>query len=165
MEPSTSKNLMLPLIPTGPEFFINSPRPVHHLLAATFALMMFSWATPALAAPCEGRLPSVAGQKFEGLVRYVGDGDSLCVGQAADPGTWIEVRLADFNAPELHAPEGRRAKALLEQVAFGRRARCEARLGRSGRVISHDRVIAVCRVDGRSIGDLLRERHAPEGGN
>lgn len=156
---------MLPLITTGSELLVNSPRRVHHLLAATFSLMIFSWATPALADPCEGRLPSLAGQKFEGLVRYVGDGDSLCVGQVADPRTWIEVRLADFDAPELHAPEGRRAKALLDQVAFGRRARCEVRLGRNGRVISHDRVIALCRVDGRSIGDLLREHHAPEGGN
>lgn len=156
---------MLPLSATGSEILINSPLRVNHLLAATFALMMFSWATPALADPCEGRLPSVAGQKFEGLVRYVGDGDSLCVGQAADPGTWIEVRLADFDAPELHAPEGRRAKTLLELVALGGNVRCEAVRGRNGRVVSHDRVIAVCRVDGRSIGDLLRERHAPEGGN
>jgi len=99
------------------------------------------------------------------LIRYVGDGDSLCIGQLADPQTWIEVRLADFDAPELHAPEGRRAKTLLEQVAFGRSARCEVRRGRGGRVVSHDRVIAVCRVNERSIGDLLRERHAPEGGN
>jgi hypothetical protein len=51
--------------------------------------------------PCEGRLPSAAGQKFEGLVRYAGDGDSLCSGQSPDPLTWIEVRLADFDAPEL----------------------------------------------------------------
>lgn len=162
---STTVERVVRFIAAGRELLARSPRPRHHLLPTTFALIMFSWAAPAQADPCEGPLPSAAGQKFEGLVRYVGDGDSLCVGQAADPGTWIEVRLADFDAPELHAPEGRRAKALLEQVAFGHRARCEARPGRSGRVISHDRVIAVCRVDGRSIGDLLREHHAPEGGN
>lgn len=47
---------------------------------------------------------------------------------------------------------------LLEQIAFGRRAQCEARRGWSGRVISYDRVLAVCRVNGRSTGDLLRGR-------
>ncbi len=39
-------------------------------------------------------------------VRYVGDGDSLCVGKTTDPNAWIEVRLADFNAPELHEDGG-----------------------------------------------------------
>lgn len=163
MNPSTSAEPVVRFLTSGP--LARSPRLGHHLLPITFALIMFSWAAPAQADPCEGRLPSAAGQKFEGLIRYVGDGDSLCVGQSPDPQTWIEVRLADFDAPELHAPEGPRAKLLLEQIAFGRRAQCEARRGRSGRVISHDRVIAVCRVDGRSIGDLMRERHAPQGGN
>lgn len=122
-------------------------------------------ASPARADPCEGRLPSRAGQHFSGPVRYVGDGDGLCVGISADPSTWIEVRLADFDAPELHSSDGRRSKAFLEQVAFGQTVNCEARRGRSGRVIVYDRVIAVCRVGGRSIGDLLRSLHAPEGGN
>ena len=98
-------------------------------------------------------------------MRYVGDGDGLCVGSSADPDSWIEVRLGDFDAPELQAPDGRRAKALLEQVAFGQAVTCEAQRGRSGRVIVFDRVIAVCRVRGRPIGDLLRAAHAPEGGN
>ena len=140
-------------------------RPLGLPMIALGAAIMLLTASPARADPCEGRLPSRAGQQFGGTVRYVGDGDGFCVGNSADPNTWIEVRLADFDAPELHAPEGRRAKRLLELVALGRSARCEARRGRSGRVISHDGVIAVCRVDGRSVGDLLRERHAPEGGN
>ena len=165
MEFSATTNWIVRFIDAGSERPVGPPGLAHHLLGAAFAVMMFSWATPARADPCEGQLPSAPGQIFDGLVRYVGDGDSLCIGQSPDPQTWIEVRLADFDAPELHAPEGRRAKMLLEQVAFGRSARCEARRGRSGRVISHDRIIAVCRVDGRSIGDLLRERNAPEGGN
>lgn len=160
-----SPNWIVRYMAASSERPVGTPPLARHLLSAACALMLFSWASPAQADPCEGRLPSAAGQKFEGLIRYVGDGDSLCVSQSLDPQTWIEVRLADFDAPELHAPEGRRAKMLLEQIAFGRRAQCEARRGRSGRVISHDRVIAVCRVDGRSIGDLLRERHAPQGGN
>jgi len=164
MEFSSSRDRILRCLALSSERPVGALRLGHHLLAA-FALIMFSWATAARADPCEGQLPSSHGQKFEGVVRYVGDGDSLCVGQSPDPQTWIEVRLADFDAPELHTPQGPRAKSLLEQVAFGHIARCEARRGRSGRVISHDRVIAVCRVDGRSIGDLLKERHAPEGGN
>jgi endonuclease YncB( thermonuclease family) len=135
--------------------------PAFILCAFAFSVM----ATPARADPCEGRLPSQPGQQFSGTVRYVGDGDGLCVGNSSDPNTWIEVRLADFDAPELHAPDGRLSKSLLEQVAFGQNVACEARRGRRGRVIVFDRVIAVCRVHGRSIGDLLRARRAPEGGN
>ena len=132
---------------------------------ALCAVFLSAMATPARADPCEGRLPSQPGQQFTGTVRYVGDGDGLCVGNSDDPNTWIEVRLADFDAPELHAPDGRLSKSLLEQVAFSQNVVCEARRGRRGRVIVFDRVIAVCRVRGRSIGDLLRARRAPEGGN
>lgn len=132
---------------------------------AVGAAIMLLTASPAHADPCEGRLPSRPGQQFSGLVRYVGDGDGFCVGNSADPNTWIEVRLSDFDAPELNSPDGRRSKALLEQVAFGQMVSCEARRGRSGRVIVYDRVIATCRLRGRSIGDLLRSLHAPEGGN
>jgi hypothetical protein len=46
-----------------------TPSLAHHFLATTFVLMMFWWATPAQADPCEGRLPSDPGQKFEGLIR------------------------------------------------------------------------------------------------
>ena len=119
----------------------------------------------ALADPCEGRLPSRAGETFTGTVRYVGDGDSLCVGQSADPATWIEVRLSDFDAPELREPNGRRSRDALVRTANGRTVTCTATRGRSGRVISHDRVIATCRLNGRRLGDLLRGAGVPEGGN
>ncbi len=119
----------------------------------------------ALADPCTAELPRRAGAEFSGMVRYVGDGDSLCVGETDDPTTWIEVRVADFNAPELHAPDGRRSKGILESVAMGRVAQCTAVRGRSGRVVVYDRVIAVCRLGGRSIGELLRDAGAPSGGN
>ncbi|SPU55270.1 Uncharacterised protein [Brevundimonas vesicularis] len=145
------------------------PNPHRSLLSLSAlglcTLFLAAMATPASADPCEGRLPSQSGQQFTGSVRYIGDGDSLCVGSSRDPNSWIEVRLADFEAPELHSPDGRRSQSLLRQVAFGQNVVCEARRGRSGRVIVHDRVIAVCRVRGRPIGDLLRARHAPEGGN
>ncbi|MFN3465840.1 MAG: thermonuclease family protein [Terricaulis sp.] len=115
--------------------------------------------------PCTAELPRRAGETFSGTVRYVGDGDSLCVGNSDDPSTWIEVRLGDFDAPELRSAGGPRSKVFLEQVAMGRQASCRAQRGRSGRVVVWDRVIAVCRVDGQSIGDLLRVAGAPTGGN
>ncbi len=131
------------------------------LLIAALALL-----TPSLAFadPCEGELPSRAGETFSGTVRYIGDGDSLCVGQSNNPNTWIEVRLADFNAPELNARGGQAVKRVLERIALGRPVQCTAGGGRSNRVISYDRVIARCRINGRGIGDLLREAGAEEGG-
>lgn len=111
----------------------------------------------AFADPCTAPLPK-AGTEFSGPVRYVGDGDSLCVGATADPRTWVEVRLADFYAPELKAPQGRRAKAALSQLALGRRLDCK-----SGKR-SYDRVVANCRLRGAAVGDLLRKRGVPEGG-
>lgn len=136
------------------------------VIAAIGSLALFALAPSiAHADPCTADLPRRAGETFDGAVRYVGDGDSLCVGNSDDPRTWIEVRLADFNAPELRSPDGARAKSILESVALGRQARCVARRGRSGRVVSYDRVIAVCRIDGQGVGDLLRRAGAPVGGN
>lgn len=51
---------------------------------------------------------------FTGVVRYVGDGDSLCTGPAGRPDRWIDIRLGDFYAPELHdlgGAEGQKAPA------------------------------------------------------
>ncbi|MBB4147524.1 thermonuclease family protein [Sphingobium scionense] len=95
----------------------------------------------------------------------MGDGDGFCVGQTADPHEWIEVRLADFNAPELHTPGGPAAKAVLERLAFQREVVCTSERGRGGRVRSFDRVIARCRIGGASLGDLLRQAGVAEGGN
>ena len=119
----------------------------------------------AKADPCEGRLPDRAGQTFSGEVRYIGDGDSLCVGPGSDPSTWIEVRLSDFDAPELHSPSGQAARDRLSTLARGRILNCVAVRGRSGRVIVYDRVIAACRLNGRGVGDLLRAAGGREGGN
>lgn len=124
------------------------------------ALPSLAWADP-----CEGGLPRRVGEAFSGQVRYVGDGDSLCVGNSSDPATWIEVRLADFNAPELHADGGQAAKTALERLAMGQQAQCIATRGRNGRVVSYDRVIATCRIGGRRLGDALRAVGAREGGN
>jgi endonuclease YncB( thermonuclease family) len=115
-------------------------------------------ASIAHADPCTAPLPN-AGTTFSGQVRYVGDGDSVCVGASSDPGTWIEVRLADFYAPELHSPEGPSAKSALEWIALGRTLQCRA----GGR--SYDRVVAQCTLGGTSIGDLMRRAGVGEGGN
>lgn len=120
--------------------------------------------TVALADPCEGRLPQSPGQSFTGVVRYVGDGDSLCLGNVADPAAWIEVRLSDFDAAELHSPTGRADRDRLVRIVNGRRLDCVSVRGRSGRVVVYDRVIASCRLNGRRVGDLLRAAGGREGG-
>jgi micrococcal nuclease len=118
-------------------------------------------ADPCKAIPDHGPMPAYLdhGANFSGPVVYVGDGDSLCVAVGKGPANWVEVRLEDFYAPELHSPTGPQAKAALERVAMGRDASC---------VVDHqsyDRVVATCRIGGRSIGDLLRAAGIAEGGN
>lgn len=125
-------------------------------LALAAGLLLASAGT-ALADPCEGKLPP-KGTEFSGTVRYVGDADSLCVGNSADPATWVEVRVADFYGPELNEPGGRQAKHTLERVAKGRRAVCVAQHR------SYDRVVAVCTISGQSVGDLMRASGVREGG-
>lgn len=108
----------------------------------------------ALADPCHAPLPK-PGTEFSGTVTYVGDGDSLCVGEA-DGG--IEVRLADFDAVELNEPGGREAKAALVSIAMGREMQCLADHR------SYDRIVALCAIGGRRLGDLLRASGIVEGG-
>ncbi|VDC48762.1 nuclease [Brevundimonas mediterranea] len=115
--------------------------------------------------PCEGRLPASAGETFSGVVRHIGDGDSLCLGPSTDPATWIEVRLSDFDAQELNSPTGRAERDRLSRIVRGRVLTCIAVRGRNGRVIIYDRVIASCRLNGRRVGDLLRAAGGREGGN
>lgn len=119
--------------------------------------LLFGLPQAALADPCTAPLPS-PGTAFSGQVRYVGDGDSLCVGQSGNPSTWIEVRVADFYAPELHTPNGPKSKAALERIAMGLTAQCVA--GRR----SYDRVVARCTIGGSSIGDMMRRAGVSEGG-
>nr|WP_047166856.1 hypothetical protein [Sphingomonas sp. Y57] len=129
----------------------------YHLIAVLAAAFSCAWAVPALADPCEGALPA-KGTTFSGVVRYVSDGDGLCVGPAGRPHRWIEVRLADFYAPELHEAGGIDAKRRLERIVMGRVLVCRA--GRR----SFDRVVAACTLGGRPLGTLLREDGGAEGG-
>jgi len=127
--------------------------------ASAFLLVVGAACFPALAMadPCEAKLPK-SGTSFSGQVRYVGDGDSLCVGQTSDPNEWIEVRAADFYAPELYAPGGRAAKQALERIALGKTIQCVA--GKR----SYDRVVARCSISGATVADLMRGAGVSEGG-
>jgi len=125
---------------------------------------------PALADPCKaipdgGAAPAafINGRTFQGRVVYVGDGDSLCVaiGPVLDqlqPKNWVEVRLDDFYGPELSDSGGQSAKATLRRISFGKRLLC------NGEKQSYDRVVAHCTLEGRSVGDLMRQAGVREGG-
>lgn len=117
-------------------------------------------ADPCKAIPDQGPLPPGLhrGAEFSGRVSYVGDGDSLCVARDPSPQDWVEVRLEDFYAPELHDPAGPAAKRALSDIAFGKAVTCRADHQ------SHDRIVATCYRDGQSLGNLLRARGAVEGG-
>jgi endonuclease YncB( thermonuclease family) len=138
-------------------------------ILAAFATPAAVKADPCHAIPDKGPLPAYLahGSRFSGPVVYVGDGDGLCVDVGAHhqpsgsgPGaSWVEVRLADFYAPELHDAGGQDAKAKLEEIALGRRVECLADHR------SYDRVVALCRLGGRSLGDLMRAVGAVEGGS
>jgi len=120
-------------------------------------------AGPALADPCEAPLP-MPGAAFSGPVSYIVDGDGVCVGNYQGG---VEVRLGDFDAPELSKLGGAGAKEALRQIALGRTVVCTPCEGarNPNRCISHDRVIATCRLNGKRLGDLMREAGIPEGGH
>jgi endonuclease YncB( thermonuclease family) len=132
-------------------------------LLAGLGLVMLStsaWADPCKAIPDKGPMPAYLkrGAAFAGPVVYVGDGDGLCVAVGAGLGNWVEVRLADFYAPELAEPGGAEAKQVLVDLALGKSAVCIAQKQ------SYDRVVAVCRLGGTSFGDLMRGRGIQEAG-
>lgn len=139
---------------SAPATYIGSSMRLPVILAV---LVASAWASPVLADPCEGALPA-KGTTFSGVVRYVGDGDGLCVGPAGQPDRWIEIRLADFYAPELREPGGVDAKRRLERIAMGKVLVCRA--GRR----SYDRVVATCTIGGRPLGSALRAAGGAEGG-
>ncbi len=138
-------------------------------LFATFLAIAFAIATPALARadactaiPDAGPLPTFLGfgKPFSGPVVTVIDGDSLCVAVGPRAGAdWVEVRLADFYAPEFGSPSGPAAKAALQRIALGKQASCVAGM------VTYDRIAARCRIGGQAIGDLMRSSGVNEGGN
>lgn len=117
-------------------------------------------ADPCGAIPDSGPLPPylAPGTEFSGPVSYIGDGDSLCVALGPTPAEWVEVRIADFYAPELHELGGEQAKAALARIALGKPIVCVAEHR------SYDRVVATCSLAGVSIGSRLRAAGVREGG-
>lgn len=128
------------------------------LLTALVFSIVFVRAAPADS--CRAPLPE-DGATFGGAVSSIIDGDGLCIGEALGG---IEVRLGDFDAPELGSPEGEKAKAALARIALGRVVQCHACEGAHRRCRSYDRIIATCRLDGRMLGDLMRAAGIAEGG-
>ncbi len=141
-----------------------SPRAARWAFAGSMvvaaALASSAAADPCKAIPDHGPAPAYLspGSSFSGLVVYVGDGDSLCVAIGQGPESWVEVRLADFYAPELRDPAGPAAKATLSRLAMGKRAICRADHQ------SYDRMVARCVIGGTSVGDLMRSAGVAEGG-
>jgi|GEM_PF-244755 len=138
---------------------------MRRLLSLIAAAGVLGLAGAARADSCEavartGPVPAYLefGATFSGTVAVVIDGDSLCVAVGEGRANLVEVRLADFFAPELSEPGGAAAKAALEKVALGRRADCVANLR------TYDRIAARCRIDGQAVGDLMRLAGVSEGG-
>lgn len=142
------------------------PRPHWPRIGAiAFSAAVWSVAGAACADPCIAPVTGFKpGQVISGTVVYAGDGDSLCVGTPAKPLTWVEIRLGDFYAPELHQEGGKAARDALAALALGRKARCVAHRSSAGPVRSYDRIVARCFVDGVSLGDSLRASGIAEGG-
>jgi endonuclease YncB( thermonuclease family) len=118
-------------------------------------------ADPCTAIPDNGPIPAFLafGSSFSGPVVEVIDGDSLCVAVGPRAGMdWVEVRLADFFAPELRSAGGAAAKAALARIALGKQATCIAGAG------TYDRIAARCQINGQAIGDLMLAAGVKEGG-
>lgn len=132
-------------------------RPVRgRLLSLGLGLIFAALAAGAARAdPCTAPLPQ-HGEPFHGPVMWVIDGDSLCVHQPG--GLMIEVRLVDFDAPEISEPGGDAAWFDLVGLTLTRELACTP-LARS-----YDRVVARCTLDGDPVGVLLKAAGHPEGG-
>ena len=120
------------------------------LSLAALSLPVVALPHQAWAIACAGPLPH-AGQTFSGVVRLVADGDRFCVSDQVDARTWILVRLSDFRAAPLTGPGGEAAKWALRRAARGKHVDCLAHH------IAGNHVVAQCRIDGVSVGDLLRD--------
>jgi endonuclease YncB( thermonuclease family) len=129
------------------------------LAALISSVALAAHADPCKAVPDHGRAPAeLLHQPFSGRVTYVGDGDSLCVALGPSPSEWVEVRLEDFYAPELHEGGGAAAKANLSRLVMGRILTCHPAKQ------SYDRIVATCMLGSRSVGDMLRASGEAEGG-
>lgn len=108
------------------------------------------------AMPCHGPSP-VAGVEIRGPVLHVIDGETLCVALNFNTDSWIRLRLAD--APKAQpvlktstAGQGEpNSRGALMQATLAKTAACRTIKADDGSVE------ALCEVDGRPLGDLLRD--------
>lgn len=135
---------------------------VQHIVGATVVaagILLAATACRAEAAeptmPCKGPSP-VAGVEIRGPVLHVIDGQTLCVALGFETDAWIRLRIAD--APQAKpilktstAGDDVDPRGALMQVALAKMATCRTQKDKAGEVE------AVCEIDGRSIGDQLRE--------
>lgn len=161
--------LTRPFLTCSPQRMENDWRGPALVKRTSIALASIVWglviAGAAFADPCTARVTGYRpGTSVSGVVTYVGDGDSLCIGSSSKPANWIEVRLVDYFAPELHEEGGPAAKRRLELLASGKQLVCTVANGQNGRTYSYDRLIATCRLSGKNLGDMLRLRGGTEGG-
>lgn len=120
----------------------------------------------ALQSPCGGSVAKVpVGATFTGQAVRIVDGDGLWLQTGEGPQACYKIRIADFYAPEMDEPGGNDAKEALRTLATGRTITCAATRGQRGSTASYDRLIAVCRVNGVSLGKSLRDAGVIEGGN
>jgi micrococcal nuclease len=134
------------------------------MLKLTIVAVALAVASSAMADPCTAPVNIYkVGAKVAGPVVYVGDGDGLCVGLGPSGDRWVEIRLANFYAPELSDPGGKVAKAELDRLIFGQQVVCTVG-GDRGKTMSYDRLLARCAVDGKDVGDLMRAAGVEEGG-
>ena len=131
-------------------------------LAASVALPLALVAPPAALA-VDACQPLQPGAVLRGTVINVVDGDTFTV---ASGGCRVTIRDGGFDAPERGQPGADEARAVLARLTLGRAVLCTVGEGARdpSRWRSHGRVIAVCRIEGRATGDLLRAEGVPEGG-
>ena len=88
----------------------SSLRPAHFWAALALSLLLaFALVTAALA------------QTFTGKVVGITDGDTLTLLTPAK--AQLKIRLAEIDAPESSQPWGKKSKAMLSELAFGKQAR------------------------------------------
>ena len=124
-------------------------------LLAAVVLGALALPAAAQAAACRDQTPKFApGAKFAGDVRHIIDGQTICVGRARNPETWIRVRLADLG--DLKRPASWSAKRTLSRLSLGKYAVCT--VSRRTRAQSPAQpVTAVCRVAGVSLAGRVRK--------
>lgn len=106
------------------------------------------------AATCNGEAPAGAAE-IHGPVLAVLDGQRLCVALAADPASWVAVRVADAMTRVSTAPPSRGA---LMAASFGQDVICRI-VGREAGA-----VVAECRTDRGSVGALAGDAAMVEAG-